>query len=963
MGKIYESEWGYTALTPSALTSEKGIHILPSQPDSDNSQYSVGSKSLASDTVAECLNINQGTAEWWIDPQWDGDDGKIHRFFRCRYDGENRIRISKRANSNLCYIYEGANVMDTGGVDVSAWAAGTWRHIVLVWDVNNVTNGTDNITLYVNGSRAAGTTSITLLIALPSAFDIGGEEGSNVLNGLIYGRILNRPLSAAEVSDLYASGAGHLDSTVVTPDTLWLPKFSDDLTGCIFWPSGQGVTATTSVGVVTVDITDIEDRSYNDGDRVQISDGTGFATSGDCLINDSPSTSTANVHSGEAYADINGTSQYFYRTDADFPESGIIGAHDFTIQAWIKPDTLSGNHCVASKYRGSGSKKMYRFRQVDDELDIAISSDGSSETVKQTAGVNLTVNVWTHIAVVYDASAGTADFYKNGIFVEQETGLLNSIADKDPNFVVGQVDNGNAPFSGGLSNVVLFNDKRTAAEIRASAADWDIDLSGEGNIIGQWMFNDAAAAAFIDNTQGDAGRDLIPYDGGNVTFDTLRSVDGGYVQDVELVGQSLNCASTYYTQGGDILDITTEDFEIDFWMRQDGDPGGDRYVIGKGSAVAAANSWIIYMSSNGRIYLRAYDGTNDGYFYYDATAYHDDKWHHYHFYADRSAIATCTIYIDGAAVTPVTSGTFPVNTLTNGSGYTVGAKADGSLITEGYLRDVTIHIGGTMRTAAQILYRATHPFDYSANGWTEDGTREAWPLNEGSGTTNYAQVTPTTNDLTLSNAAAWSQEAFLSKNLLVDGGMESGGIGAWEIQGTPTTVDKETDTDSDTQSLHILSAADNDGVSQTIAATSGDKFYLYQRHKVTAGSFEVNVTNGGGGIETGISDASWTALEKIISATGNLTFQWLAEAAADDFNISKATLQKCVAGDSLAANKYYTLVYNVDTTTTGAAWSGLGSDATEVKAGDLYVQLDEADASTATKGSGHIPLGNPIYIA
>jgi len=41
----------------------------------------------------------------------------------------------------------------------------------------------------------------------------------------------------------------------------------------------------------------------------------------------------------------------------------------------------------------------------------------------------------------------------------------------------------------------------------------------------------------------------------------------------------------------------------------------------------------------------------------------------------------------------------------------------------------------------------------------------------------------------------------------------------------------------------------------------------------------------------------------------------------------------------------------------------LGSDATEVKAGDLYVQLDEAAASTATKGSGYIPLGNPIYIA
>ena len=204
-----------------------------------------------------------------------------------------------------------------------------------------------------------------------------------------------------------------------------------------------------------------------------------------------------------------------------------------------------------------------------------------------------------------------------------------------------------------------------------------------------------------------------------------------------------------------------------------------------------------------------------------------------------------------------------------------------------------------------------------------------------------------------------TQEAYVSKNLLADGDMENGGIGAWTVVGTPTTVDKETDTDSDTKSLHILSAADDDGVSQTITASNGDKFYLCQRHKVTAGSFEVNVTNGGGGIETGINDASWTELEKIISATGNLTFQWLGEAAADDFNISKATIQQCVAGDALVAGTYYTLV-NVDGGAVGAAWSGLGSDAAEVGSGDLYVVLDEADASTETKTPGFYPLRNPL---
>ena len=70
---------------------------------------------------------------------------------------------------------------------------------------------------------------------------------------------------------------------------------------------------------------------------------------------------------------------------------------------------------------------------------------------------------------------------------------------------------------------------------------------------------------------------------------------------------------------------------------------------------------------------------------------------------------------------------------------------------------------------------------------------------------------------------------------------------------------------------------------------------------------------------------------------------------------------KCVPGDSLDADTYYTLIYNADTSVTGAAWSGFGSDATEVAAGDLYVRVD-TKAATADKLTGKWPLTNPIYI-
>ena len=42
----------------------------------------------------------------------------------------------------------------------------------------------------------------------------------------------------------------------------------------------------------------------------------------------------------------------------------------------------------------------------------------------------------------------------------------------------------------------------------------------------------------------------------------------------------LFASSTYCAQGSDVLDITTEDFEISFWMRQNGDPGQISIITG-----------------------------------------------------------------------------------------------------------------------------------------------------------------------------------------------------------------------------------------------------------------------------------------------------------------------------------------------------------------------------------------------
>lgn len=226
----------------------------------------------------------------------------------------------------------------------------------------------------------------------------------------------------------------------------------------------------------------------------------------------------------DAYANIDGDSQFFYRPDADFPESGITG--DMTIQGWINVPNVSGNKIFVSKFLAAGNNSSYMLLISNAELRVYLSADGAATTTVITSAMGLIADHWHHIAMVYDASAGTVDFYKNGNFIEQEVGLPNSIADKAADFIVGWYDTTASYFYGGLFNVALFDDKRTGPEILASANNRQIDLSGEGNIVSQWMFNEAANAVAIDNTQGDAGRDLTPYDGGDVTFGNCGRTTG-----------------------------------------------------------------------------------------------------------------------------------------------------------------------------------------------------------------------------------------------------------------------------------------------------------------------------------------------------------------------------------------------------------------------------------------------------
>ena len=197
---------------------------------SDNLQYSRGSQATPDGTnvVYENFNPNQGTLEFWVKPNWAGGDAVAHQIFDNRSDANNQVQLYKNTSNNLIFEVKGNSTSQTVSQSVSAWTAGTWYHIVAVWDKNNDVNSTNNLYVYINGSGAGNTTAPTALTSVASTQQVGEDyNAASQFNGTIAGRILNRPLSSTEVTALYASGAGSTDSWVCDSDCVWMGNYSD----------------------------------------------------------------------------------------------------------------------------------------------------------------------------------------------------------------------------------------------------------------------------------------------------------------------------------------------------------------------------------------------------------------------------------------------------------------------------------------------------------------------------------------------------------------------------------------------------------------------------------------------------------------------------------------------------------------------------------------------------------------
>lgn len=206
----------------------------------------------------------------------------------------------------------------------------------------------------------------------------------------------------------------------------------------------------------------------------------------------------ANTHSIDFERD---NSQYLSIADGD--QTGLNLTIDFTIEAWVKIETLpsvaGARFGIVAKAAGGGDSS-YALDLFDDDclyLDFSDTGGGNAGDITRVKSTNPVIDgddvgKWVHFAASVDISQGASGIilYKNG----------SPIADTDVFNNATTIYDGGSAFTinfgwageyldGKIDDVRVWNDIRTAQEI---SDNYQKELVGdEANLVGYWKFNNS----------------------------------------------------------------------------------------------------------------------------------------------------------------------------------------------------------------------------------------------------------------------------------------------------------------------------------------------------------------------------------------------------------------------------------------------------------------------------------------
>lgn len=186
--------------------------------------------------------------------------------------------------------------------------------------------------------------------------------------------------------------------------------------------------------------------------------------------------------------------EYLWIADAD--QKGLDLAGDFTIEAWIKPESVDDNQPMDIVSKDSREDRGYAFSVsgLTGRLGAMIAANGPEDPEHrsqfETNEQVVYPDVWQHVAVVFRPSIPSAEFYVNGVLASstaESTGVtvLNNNAVE---FRIGSRLDDTFFIDGLIDEVRVWKKARTATQIQ-NAMTQSLNPAQHPNLVGYWRFD------------------------------------------------------------------------------------------------------------------------------------------------------------------------------------------------------------------------------------------------------------------------------------------------------------------------------------------------------------------------------------------------------------------------------------------------------------------------------------------
>ncbi|MEX2311841.1 MAG: LamG-like jellyroll fold domain-containing protein, partial [Rhodospirillales bacterium] len=342
-------------------------------------------------------------------------------------------------------------------------------------------------------------------------------------------------------------------------------------------------------------------------------------------------------------------------TTQDFVQiaSGVPAMSKITIEAWINPDDITGQHAVFAS--GPDSVATTLFSIENGRPAFYTNSSGW-----RYADETLSIGEWRHIAVTFDPATDELDFYIDGVADSVGTQTLTETLTMDSSAAIGNQSSTSTaavnPFDGQIAEVRLWDAVRTQSEIN-SYKDSPLSAGEASNgLVGYWPLDDgsgttAAAVIGTDGTvqDGSSAHGTPPW----VTVEHPTPL---------LLGQNMRTAIEF--EGGDFVTTSLtdvpEDFTIEAWFQTGDDPSDGDYkpILSKQTGGSNFTSeFDLQINNLGQLSFFMGNGSTYGVQIEDNTELNANSWYHTSVSVNGTT-GEVTIYLNGEVIgSDVFSGT------------------------------------------------------------------------------------------------------------------------------------------------------------------------------------------------------------------------------------------------------------------------------------------------------------------